>query len=177
MYWFRRAVGGGGGVDRSRRATGVGAVVAEHPGGEMSRPSSGVSTGKENCPGATHTRAFGKRRAKGPQKTLCSYCVVARTTYATSPPTAARSSRHSPWGRWGRGSTDDRHVMGDHRQVHVGAHAEFRPMPCPCSNTHAVGDELAGRRAGGAASAGMESRHVDVPSLGLERIVVRRSGG
>ena len=84
--------------------------------------------------------------------------------------------------RGGDGVVDPQTTVthANHRHAHVGAHAEVQADALLLlEHPHAVGDELAGHRRAGKErrQRERESRHVDVPSLGLERVVVRRSGG
>ena len=80
----------------------------------------------------------GNLRANGPANTLCSYCVVASTTYATSPPMDSIISRHSIVGATGSWTQSRPSLILTivHRTLVLTPRSN--PMPCSCSSVHTL---------------------------------------
>lgn len=80
----------------------------------------------------------GNLRANGPANTLCSYCVVASTTYATSPPMRSIISRHSIVGATGSWTQSRPSLILTivHRTLVLTPRSN--PMPCSCSSVHTL---------------------------------------
>ena len=78
----------------------------------------------------------GNLRANGPANTLCSYCVVASTTYATSPPMDSIICRHSTVGATGSWTQSRPSLILTivHRTLVLTPRSN--PMPCSCSSVH-----------------------------------------
>ena len=118
--------------------------VSSSPAGKMPKNWFGRFTGNENWPGATHTCAFGNRRENGPAKILCSYCVVASTTYATSsfepfapePQCFASSSINSAVGAMGSWTHSRPSRSFTTLITTLVLTPSPSPMPCSCSNVH-----------------------------------------
>ena len=80
----------------------------------------------------------GNLRANGPANTLCSYCVVASTTYATSPPMDSIISRHSTVGATGSWTQSRPSLILTivHRTLVLTPRSN--PMPCSCSSVQTL---------------------------------------
>ena len=80
----------------------------------------------------------GNLRANGPANTLCSYCVVASTTYATSPPMRSIISRHSTVGATGSWTQSRPSLILTivHRTLVLTPRSN--PMPCSCSSVQTL---------------------------------------
>mmetsp|Transcript_14940 Transcript_14940/g.64033 ORF Transcript_14940/g.64033 Transcript_14940/m.64033 type:complete len:249 (+) Transcript_14940:529-1275(+) len=145
VYWFQNRGGSRSSfVAISSRQGAREPSASSSPAGKIPKNWLGRFAGNENWPGATHTCAFGNRRANGPTKILCSYCVVASTTYATStaasfapePQCFSSNSRHSPVGAIG--SCTHSRPSRSFTTVITTLVLTPRPspMPCSCSNVH-----------------------------------------
>mmetsp|Transcript_7338 Transcript_7338/g.13903 ORF Transcript_7338/g.13903 Transcript_7338/m.13903 type:complete len:302 (-) Transcript_7338:320-1225(-) len=101
---------------------------------KMPKKVEGRLSGQDHWPGTTKLCARGKRREKGPMKSLCSNSVVGRTMYSTGASSSLSSARHSAVGATGAYTNKPPLAILITVMRTFTATLSPSPMPCFCSN-------------------------------------------